>query len=83
MPCPLVDVWDSRLAPTYSASERVREDKHLGGQASRLTLHHNILPKGGVGMAPDDVTIGGVGVAPDDATNSCVGAGMDILAKGE
>ena len=83
MPHPLVGVWDDRPAPTYGTSERVREDEHLGGQASHLTLQHNILPKGGVGVAPGDVTIGRVGMAPDDVTNSGVGAGMDVLIKGE
>ena len=56
--------------------------KRVGGQASSCAVEHEILPKGGVGVAPDDVTIGGVGFAPDDVTIGRVGVAPDDVTIG-
>ena len=61
---------------------RVKEGKHAGGQASSCAVEHEILPKGGVGVAPDDVTIGGVGFAPDNVTIGRVGVAPDDVTIG-
>ncbi|KAL5502667.1 hypothetical protein EMCRGX_G009475 [Ephydatia muelleri] len=84
VPRPLLGGRDSRPPQMCSANKcvRVKEGKHAGGQASSCAVEHEILPKGGVGVAPDDVTIGGVGFAPDNVTIGRVGVAPDDVTIG-